>query len=235
MNAKYQRVASLLREQIHVGDLSDGEKLPGEAELARDLGVSRGTVRQAIAELQRQNLVDTQMGVGSFVTFDGVALNSPLGWAQALAVGGVDLDVTILSIDLISVEEIPDAPRDIGFDEAVAVRRVRRLGDGTAVSFECASVPATGILRDLPTSGLVDGSITKTLAQAGLRATGGDQQVSLVELPAREAELLGRREGEPFLRSVRTSRSARGDVVEHVVSSLAPRHFRLHTTFGDRA
>lgn len=233
MNAKYQRVASLLEDRIRTGDLPTGEKLPGEAELARELSVSRGTVRQALGELQRRRLVSTHVGVGSFVAFDGVVLDSSRGWAHALTLEGIDLSVEVLDISCIPAAEVTDAPRDLGIDEVIAVRRVRRLPDGTAVSFECSSVPARGMLRDLPRLGLVEGSLTKTLDAADLRSTRGEQNVGVVSLDEREAAILEREPGTLFLRSVRTSRSADGELVEHVVSSLDPDHFRLHMTFGE--
>lgn len=234
MNAKYQRVASVLEDRIRRGDLMDGDRLPGEAELAHELQVSRGTVRQALAELQKRRLVNTQVGVGSFVTFDGVALDTPRGWADALALGGITLRVDVLGIERVARAAIADLPDTVALDEAIAVRRVRRLPDGTAVSFECSSVPAVGPLEHLPEMGLVDDSLTASLAAAGLRPTRGDQHVGVVALPTREAGLMSRAAGSPFLRSVRTSLSQDGELVEHVVSFLDPEHFRLHITFGER-
>lgn len=235
MNAKYQRVASLIEQRIRDGDLADGQRLPGESELARDLQVSRGTVRQAIGELHRRRLVSTQMGVGSFVTFDGVALDTPRGWAHALAVGGTPLDVEILAIAHAAPPTLAAlaAPADLA--DAILVRRLRRLPDGSPVSVENAVVPARGPLRELPTQGLVDASLTATLAAAGLRAAHGEQQVGVELLDAADAAVLRRGEGTPFLRSMRTSYTRAGDVVEHVVSFLDPAHFRLHITFGESA
>ena len=48
--------------------LAPGEKLPGEVELARELGVSRTTLREAIHVLVSQNLLEARRGKGTFVT-----------------------------------------------------------------------------------------------------------------------------------------------------------------------
>ncbi|MDF0528762.1 GntR family transcriptional regulator [Tsukamurella sp. 8F] len=229
VNAKYQRVAALLEERIRDGDLADGQKLPGEADMARDLQVSRGTVRHAIGELQRRALIHTQVGVGSFVTFDGVALDTPHGWANALTVGGHPLEIEILDIERRPASDVPDAP----CPEAILVRRVRKLPGDRAVSYESALLPATGILRELPETGLVNQSLTATLAMAGLRAARGEQDVGVDPLPADAADAMSRPTGSLFLRSVRTSYARSGEFVEHVVSYLDPQHFRLHVTFGD--
>lgn len=58
-----------LSEAIHLGLLSDGEKLPNEVELAAQFGVAPMTVRDALAGLRDEGLVETKRGRsgGSFV------------------------------------------------------------------------------------------------------------------------------------------------------------------------
>jgi DNA-binding FadR family transcriptional regulator len=66
----YEQVADQLRELIVRGELVRGERLPNENALARDFGVSRATVREALRLLAAQNLIHTVKGAagGSFVT-----------------------------------------------------------------------------------------------------------------------------------------------------------------------
>ncbi|MCB0066410.1 MAG: GntR family transcriptional regulator [Caldilineaceae bacterium] len=45
---RYYQIAELLKEQIAVGELPNGARLPSERELCEQLGVSRMTVRQAL-------------------------------------------------------------------------------------------------------------------------------------------------------------------------------------------
>ena len=46
----YKQVLDIMNEQISSGELKPGDKLPSEAELMRLFGVSRITIRSAIAE-----------------------------------------------------------------------------------------------------------------------------------------------------------------------------------------
>jgi DNA-binding GntR family transcriptional regulator len=62
--AAYQRIASTLRKRIDNGELEPGAMLPSEAEIGQEFGVARGTVRQALAELELAGLVVTQAGRG---------------------------------------------------------------------------------------------------------------------------------------------------------------------------
>ncbi len=54
----YERLADSIRESILAGDLKDGERLPSEAVLAREAGVSRSTVREALRLLQESGFVE---------------------------------------------------------------------------------------------------------------------------------------------------------------------------------
>ncbi|GAB3119638.1 FadR/GntR family transcriptional regulator [Novispirillum itersonii] len=63
-----QRVTETLRERIVSGQLKPGDKLPTELELNRELGVSRTVIREAVASLRADGLVQPKQGVGVFVT-----------------------------------------------------------------------------------------------------------------------------------------------------------------------
>lgn len=62
------RIAAQIGGDIQEGRLKPGDKLPTEHFLARSLGVSRSVVREAIAQLRNEGLVETRQGVGAFVT-----------------------------------------------------------------------------------------------------------------------------------------------------------------------
>jgi GntR family transcriptional repressor for pyruvate dehydrogenase complex len=62
-----QRVVAGLKDKILAGDLPAGHKLPSEAELIDEFGVSRTVVREAVSRLQAEGLVETFRGRGSFV------------------------------------------------------------------------------------------------------------------------------------------------------------------------
>lgn len=59
---RYRRIAADLTAAITAGELRSGDELPSEAVLARRYGVSRGTARQALAELTAAGLIETRQG-----------------------------------------------------------------------------------------------------------------------------------------------------------------------------
>jgi GntR family transcriptional regulator len=226
-----EQIVDALARRIRGGELQSGDRLGSEAEIAAEFAVSRGTVRQALRDLQEQDLIATRAGVGSFVTFEGTPLDAKAGWARALTATGADITTEELGIELMPGSAVPDVPQ-LGSDRCVMVRRRRLLG-GTGVSYERAVVPAHEGLASLPDTGLVNHSLTETLRGAGLVADHGTQDVSVATIGVEVADILGREPGSSFLRTVRISFNRSGQFVERVESYLDPAHFSLHLTFGD--
>ncbi len=62
-----QKVVSLLYGDIDSGVLAPGNRLPTEQQLAARLGVSRNVIREAIAQLRADGIVEARQGIGVFV------------------------------------------------------------------------------------------------------------------------------------------------------------------------
>lgn len=65
--ALHKQVAAAMRESIAKGEWTTGTKLPTETDLAETYGVSRPTVRLAVAALRTEGLLDVRQGRGTFV------------------------------------------------------------------------------------------------------------------------------------------------------------------------
>ena len=64
----YEQIVQQIEGSILTGELSEGSQLPAERDLAKQFGVSRTAVREAIKALQEKGLVDAFPGRGTFVT-----------------------------------------------------------------------------------------------------------------------------------------------------------------------
>jgi GntR family transcriptional repressor for pyruvate dehydrogenase complex len=64
----YEQIVQQIEESILSGELKEGSQLPAERDLAKQFGVSRTAVREAIKALQEKGLVDAFPGRGTFVT-----------------------------------------------------------------------------------------------------------------------------------------------------------------------
>jgi GntR family transcriptional regulator len=230
---KHQAITETLAKEIRNGDRPAGEQLPGEYALAQQFGVSRTTVRAALAELSEAGLIATHTGKGSYVLFDGRRLDVGLGWAHALAVQGIETRVRTLAVRSVHDEELAER-LGLETEEFVCVERTRELAEeGVVVSYERSQLPPLPKLRQLAERGSpAEVSLTSVLHEAGLRPHHGEQLVSARRIDARQAELLRRAPGDWFLHATRTSRAADDSFVEHVVSLLDPDHFQLSLEFG---
>jgi GntR family transcriptional regulator len=147
-------MADSLRADITAGRLSDGEQLPSERTLMEMFGAARGTVRQAVATLREQGLIDTEHGRGAFVrrkpplrrvAHDRFArANRERGKAAFLAeaeVEGVQPSVDSVSVTTeVASAEVAVA---LGVEEGaqVLVRRRRYLSDEEPVETATSYLP----------------------------------------------------------------------------------------------
>src|SRR5271157_602458 len=76
-NKVYQEVAKQLERRI-TEDLKPGDRLPPERQLVQMLGVSRGSVRDAIRSLELMGLLEPRQGVGTVVCDPGASPAHPL-------------------------------------------------------------------------------------------------------------------------------------------------------------
>lgn len=86
---RYQKVAKDLEERIRDGSLKPGSKIPSENELTVEYGLSRQTIRRALEVLEKNNLVYSVRGSGTYVAGRNKD-NSPGGNTIALIMTYVD-------------------------------------------------------------------------------------------------------------------------------------------------
>jgi DNA-binding FadR family transcriptional regulator len=67
----YLQIAEQIRRRIAKGAVAPGDRLPAERELARQLGVSRPSLREALIALEVEGLLDVRVGSGIYVSQPG--------------------------------------------------------------------------------------------------------------------------------------------------------------------
>ena len=87
----YRQLFDAIKEQIGIGHLATGERLPATRELAGTLGLNRATVSAAYALLESEGLVRGHVGRGSFVLGETRPAGSGLNWEQLLPPPGLAL------------------------------------------------------------------------------------------------------------------------------------------------
>jgi GntR family transcriptional repressor for pyruvate dehydrogenase complex len=82
-------VAQQLLKQIDKGTFASGGKLPTEAVLAEQFGVSRTVIREAISRLKNEGVVEARQGSGVFIAGHGAIRPLRIDYAEAVVAGSV--------------------------------------------------------------------------------------------------------------------------------------------------
>ncbi len=85
----YRQIAEQIRSLIRSGEFAPGARLPPERDLARELGVSRPSVREALIALEVEGLVEVRIGSGIYVL--AAPDESPPAAAEEPAAGPFEL------------------------------------------------------------------------------------------------------------------------------------------------
>ena len=84
------QVIEKLKSMMMEGQLSPGDKLPPERDLAAAFGVSRASVREAIHSLSTMGILESRVGDGTYVCSGSRSALDQLSWAVFLSGGGED-------------------------------------------------------------------------------------------------------------------------------------------------
>jgi GntR family transcriptional regulator len=202
---------------IRDGAPGPGERLGAERDLASELGVSRSTIRAALADLERSGVIRRVRGRagGIFVAARKVErdLSSLAGLPAYLRRQGFEADARVLSTA--TIEADAETAAELGLrDAALLLEVVRvRLADGDPISLERAQFPAERFPDLLDRS--LGGSLYELLERDyGLVPGEAQERIEVVAAGAAEARLLGVARGAPLLAVARTAWDADGRAFE---------------------
>jgi GntR family transcriptional regulator len=201
-------VRARLRQQIAAGELAPGERLGAEREIAQQLGVSRSTIRVALADLERSGAIRRARGRsgGIFVAERKVErdLTSLAGLPAYLRRAGFQSDARVISTATIAAEE--DVATALVLDAGELVHEIVRvrLADQEPISLERASFPAARF------PGLLDQSLGGSLyellqTQYELVPGEAEERIEVVDAGTAEARLLGIGRGAALVSISRTA------------------------------
>ena len=215
----YSQVKELLRERIARLRGGEHEQLPSERELARDLNISRMTVRQAVRELIAEGAIYTAPGRGTFlatgeVTQQLVGLTS---FSQEMTKRGLVPASRLLEAEGVTDHEIAARLRLLP-DEPIARIRRLRLANGEPMAIETTHLPLT-LCPGLLIMDLERGSLYELLQRVfRLRFGAASQTITAEAARPATARLLGLTDGEPVLVMERSSELDNGRPFEYVLS-----------------
>lgn len=198
----YSQIRDRLRRQIAAGTYQPLQRLPSESELMRLCGVSRITVRQALGELEHEQLIFRVPGKGSFVARPKPfqRLTRLQGLAEAMSPFGHHTSNRVLS--LLELPASAEVARQLGLSvgqPVCEIRRVRYL-DQQPLSLDVTYVPLA-LGRQLAQADLQQRDIFLILEQdCGVALGHADLAIDSVAADVALAAWLGLSPGSPVLR-----------------------------------
>lgn len=208
---KYVAIARAITLAINDGELTAGDPLPSQKELAESFGVTLMTVRQAIQLLTEQDLLTTEQGKGTYVRSRPFRL--PLGRLASLAAqveaSGRRLSTEVLGFAPIAISPIEQQRMGLPTPEAVELVRLRFV-DGVPFILQTSLLPPD-LAAVVDADALVERSLYDLLLESrGIRVERATETVQATSLDTESARLLGRRAGESALLSSRLTFSSDG-------------------------
>lgn len=213
----HAQIQDRLAELIAAGGLEPGDRLPPERVLAGQLGVSRMTLRHALAALERRGLVTRAVGRGggTFVSEPKIErdLTALAGLTQQLRRQGHVAGARLLAADEVAAGT--QAAHALGVEAGATLYEVirLRLSDAEPLALERSLFPAKRLpgLLEHP----LDGSLYELLLrQYGLGPYRAVERLEPVCAAADEAEVLEIEEGAPLMLVERTAYSENGVPLE---------------------
>lgn len=206
---KYVAIARALTLAITDGELTAGETLPSQKELAESFGVTVMTVRQAIQLLTEEELLTTAQGKGTYVRSRQFRL--PLGRLASLAAQvratGRQLSTEVLGFAPIEISPLEQQRMALPLPEAVELVRLRFV-DGEPFILQTSLLPPA-LASSIDADALVERSLYDLLEEKhGIRVKRANETVQATSLDGESARWLHRRTGEPALLSSRLTFSS---------------------------
>lgn len=194
------QLRDLLRARILSGDLATGARLPSEAELMSTFGVSRVTVRQAIALLNDDHLTETANGKGTFVTQPTMSPRlGPPGVMRQMRDLGHEVSGQMLHAK--NVAASADVALELGVRVGSSVMQLRlvRSADGRPLA-DALIFASVDLGQRMVDAGIKDRDLNEVLStHLGLRITRSEVVASAVRADKARARQLACAPGDPLL------------------------------------
>ncbi|MCK6393492.1 GntR family transcriptional regulator [Zoogloea sp.] len=213
----HRRIHQALRERILDGEWPPGLRLPSESALGTLFEVSRITIRQALGALQKEGLIYSQQGRGSFVSRPKAVQNVTRlqGFAEQMGAYGYEVRNRLLALAEVPADQ--KVASRLGLSKGAPVVEIRRLRllDREPVSIEFTWLPLD-IGRQVARADLALRDIFVILENDCARPLGeADLALDAVAADAELAAHLKLPEGAPLLRVERLTHDKSGQPLDY--------------------
>jgi GntR family transcriptional regulator len=224
----HHQLFTVLREQIMRGLYAPGALIPNETQLGELFGVSRITVRRAVADLHAQGLVEKKQGLGTFVRHELPAQRpaATLGFIDSLRKQAQNTQVTVLEIGMQKPPAVVALQLQLE-KGALAMHAVRLRSAGAQPMMVTDAWVPEGIGAGLTAAKLRKQALYEILMAQGVRFGRVVQEITAVSADPHYAALLGVGVSSPLLRMTRLLYAADRQPVQHLTIHVSPERSRI--------
>jgi GntR family transcriptional regulator len=228
-NFPFQRLQADLAKLI--AETPAGARLMSEPDLAKQMGVSRATLREAMRTFETQGLIRRRQGSGTYVVGKFEVIDAGLEVLESLETMArrMNLEISVSDLHVEQLQAEKTVADSLCVEEAAPITRVRRVmrADSRPVAYLIDYLPET-VLKpaDLPAE--FRGSVLDYLIECGIDMQVSRAAISATNAPADVAKALEIQRDDVLLRFASQLYDGKGTVVDYSVSYFIPGYFNFH-------
>ena len=225
----YLQISNILKDKIIKREYEQGDRIPSEKELQELYDVSRITARQAIQELEQDNMVKRGRGKGTIVTYQPCIdeyLNTIRSFTDEMKERGMKPGSKDVKISLQKADSFLSRIFGVMEDSFLYFLERVRTGDGQEiVYFQSYFTIDTNL--PLEEDKKIE-SVYAVLKEKGIIPVHVDEQFDCLMPSAHVQRKLGMKEGVPVLRRKRISYNSKGKAIEYTIGYYRGDRYTYH-------
>src|SRR5262245_46223576 len=228
-NFPFQRLQADLAQLI--GNTPPGQRLLNEPELAKKMGVSRATLREAMRTFETQGIIRRRQGSGTYVVGKVPVIDAGLEVLESLDMMArrMNLEIAVSDLQIEQVDADEETANGLGVSEGTSLTRVRRVirADGRPAAYLIDILPESILpASDLPSN--FSGSVLDFLLTRGDKLAVSRAVISATNAPADVAKPLEIQRDDVLLVFTSQLSDVKGALVDYSKSYFIPGYFHFH-------
>ena len=228
-NFPFQRLQADLAKLIE--RTPPGQRLLNEPDLAKQLGVSRATLREAMRTFETQGLIRRRQGSGTYVVGKVPVIDAGLEVLESLETMAqrMNLPIKISDLHIEQVDADAETAAGLGIKEGARLTYVRRVirADGRPAAYLIDTLPAELLdPAELPAD--FTGSVLDFLIARGDQLDVSRAVIGATNAPADVAKPREIQRDDVLLKFESQLFNSKGEVVDYSVSYFIPGYFHFH-------
>ncbi|MGO1939907.1 MAG: GntR family transcriptional regulator [Agrococcus casei] len=233
---QYQVIRTELESRITSGELAPGDKLPTEAELQAQYGVSRSVAQRVLNELANAGLVVRRARRGTHVSNGARQINVMRSVDPRIGANDMPGHMQLISAETVTAESaavvLPGLEPTAPVNQMVRVRRTSP--EAPPIAVEIAAIPFALTPQILQQKSLDSLKVRSYLAEVGISISRSRMYFDPMLLERDIAKLLETDPGVPTLRRRRLMWQPNGQIAESTAYYLRPGEVEFFIEYADR-